>query len=85
MLKSLFRNFRKNWPTEKVLHPSSAGFSTNDCVSMLIYQGIGGVAIQTQSYDRQHDRTRCNFYVIPEGQDLGQEISRILMLEALTK
>lgn len=84
MLKRLFRSFA-NSDMEVMPSRTQRGITSNNCISFLVHHGSGGIAIETEYYDYQNDRSERNLYVIPEGQDLGQEINRILMIENLKK
>lgn len=82
MLKRLFRSFRNNTIEES---PRRRGIASNNCISIIVHHGSGGIAIETEYYDYQNDCSSRNLYVVPEGQDVGQEINRILMIEQLKK
>lgn len=43
----------------------------------------GGTIIQMRVYDRKRDENNNTTYVIPEGEDIAQEVGRIVSLEML--
>jgi hypothetical protein len=45
----------------------------------------GGTVIQVQKYDRRKDESNTTTYVIPEGEDIAQEVGRIVSMELLTQ
>lgn len=85
MFKKLFRNFAKSSLNEIEHNPRRRGIISNSAITFVIHQGYGGTVIETEYYDFKNDQTERNLYVIPDGQDLGAEISRILMVEHLKK
>jgi hypothetical protein len=48
-----------------------------------IYKASGGYVVETRSYDRRKDENLNTMHVITEGQDLGNELGKIVMMEAL--
>lgn len=57
--------------------------SRDSAVNMRFMQANGGIVINTNKYDPVKDRNYENLYIVVEGQDLAQEISKILMVENL--
>ncbi len=57
----------------------------NNGTTFTIYNANGGTVIQTTTVDPRTDRMFTKLYVIPEGQDLGEELGLILTREALSK
>jgi D-alanine-D-alanine ligase-like ATP-grasp enzyme len=45
----------------------------------------GGTVVQVNKYDRRKDQTDTTTYVIPEGEDIAQEVGRIVSMELLTQ
>jgi hypothetical protein len=45
----------------------------------------GGTVVQVQKYDRRKDESNNTTYVIPEGEDIAQEVGRIVSMELLTQ
>lgn len=84
MLKKLLKNFGKTSSNQK--EPTRPNLIYGkDCVTLTIHQGYGGTVVETEFYDYANDRAERSLYVISENQDLGEEISRILMIERLKK
>ena len=54
-----------------------------DCIRFKVFRASGGTVIQTDIYDRKTDRQYNNLHVIVEGQDLGQELGKIITYESL--
>jgi hypothetical protein len=48
-----------------------------------VYKASGGMIVETSTYDRQKDRSYNGLYIVTEDKDLGQEISKIIMMETL--
>ena len=86
MFKKLFRNFIKGPVHGEIFTSRSrARVNSQGAITIVIHQGSGGIVIETEFYNQQTDQTDRNLYVIPDGQDLGTEISRILVIENLRK
>ena len=54
-----------------------------NCLRFKVFRANGGTVIQTEQYDNKHDRQYNNLHVIVEGQDLGQELGKIITYESL--
>ena len=52
-------------------------------ISFQIYFAQGGRVIQTRRYDSAKDRSHISLYIVTQDQDLGQEIDKIITMEAL--
>lgn len=48
-----------------------------------LYKASGGYVIETTQYDNRNDRRINKMYVITEDKDLGQELGKIITMEAL--
>lgn len=48
-----------------------------------LYKAFGGYVIETTQYDNRNDRRLNKMYVITEDKDLGQELGKIITMEAL--
>ena len=55
----------------------------SECIRFKVFRASGGVVVQTDIYDRKTDRQHNNLHVIVEGQDLGQELGKIITFESL--
>jgi hypothetical protein len=54
-----------------------------ECIRFKVFRANGGTVIQTDTYDRKTDRLQNTLHVIVEGQDLGQELGKIITFESL--
>lgn len=63
--------------------PSSYGRLEGPGINFKICKATGGYVVETSSYDINTDRSRCNLHIITDDQDIGQEIGKILTMEAL--
>lgn len=50
-------------------------------ISFELSTAIGGRILNVRRYDDRKDRHDCQTYVIPNGEDLGQRVAKILNLE----
>jgi hypothetical protein len=55
----------------------------SECIRFKVFRANGGTVVQTDTYDRKTDRLQNNLHVIVEGQDLGQELGKIITYESL--
>jgi hypothetical protein len=55
----------------------------SECIRFKVFRASGGTVIQTDIYDRKTDRQYNNLHVIVDGQDLGQELGKIITYESL--
>lgn len=55
----------------------------SECIRFKVFKASGGVVVQTDTYDRRNDRLQNTLHVIVEGQDLGQELGKIITYESL--
>ena len=55
----------------------------SECIRFKVFRANGGTVVQTDRYDRKSDRQYNNLHVIVEGQDLGQELGKIITYESL--
>jgi hypothetical protein len=56
---------------------------SSDGMRLQIYKASGGFVVETRSYDRRSDRNNNSMHVITDDQDLGEALSKIVLLEAL--
>lgn len=84
MLKKLLKKFSKT--SSNTIDPIRRNLMYGkDSFTLTIHQGHGGTVVETEFYDYANDRAERSLYVISENQDLGEEISRILMMTRLKK
>lgn len=55
----------------------------SECIRFKVFRANGGVVVQTDTYDKKTDRQHNSLHVIVEGQDLGQELGKIITYESL--
>ena len=48
-----------------------------------VMPALGGTIIQLRTYDAKRDQQYCSTYVIPDGEDISQEVGRIVSVELL--
>jgi len=54
-----------------------------NCLRFKVFKASGGTVVQTDYYDQKTDRQHNTLHVIVEGQDLGQELGKIITYESL--
>lgn len=54
-----------------------------NCLRFKVFRANGGTVVQTDYYDQKTDRQQNALHVIVEGQDLGQELGKIITYESL--
>jgi hypothetical protein len=67
--------------TEEVV--SSSGDLYGNPLRMSIFSASGGIVIQTTKYNQVKDSSDHQLYVITSDQDVGEQVSRILVMESL--
>jgi hypothetical protein len=55
----------------------------SDPLKLNIYQANGGTIVETRTYDHSKDRNHTRLYIITDDEDMGNAISRIIMMEKL--
>jgi len=55
----------------------------SDPLKLNIYQATGGTIVETRMYDHSKDRNHTRLYIITDDEDMGNAISRIIMMEKL--
>ena len=77
----------RNWLNEECITLDRSIRATDEpdaeCVRFKVFKASGGTVVQTDIYDRRADRQYNNLHVIVEGQDLGNELGKILTFESL--
>ena len=69
-------------PQLEAVEPSSLG---SEGMRMQIYKASGGFVVETRNYDRRKDENFHTMHVITENQNLGDELGKIVMMEALKR
>jgi hypothetical protein len=94
MKKYGFRNWLRNWlnrSSENEINISrSLAVEKSDSLSgeplrIQVYAANGGMVVETRTYDRQKDRTNTNLYIVNDGEDLGNELGKILTMASLSR
>lgn len=48
-----------------------------------VYRGTGGIAVETQVYNKKKDVNYIGFYIVPDDKNLGNELSKIITVESI--
>ena len=91
MIKRKLKRWLNNWLDDRNIPAQEPPVATSPydgldyerTISFQIYFAQGGRVIQTRRYDRAKDRSHISLYIVTEDQDLGQEIDKIITMEAL--
>lgn len=54
-----------------------------DGLNFRVHKASGGYVIETRQYDNIKDRTNSKLYIIKDDQDLGENLGKIITMEAL--
>ena len=77
----------RNWINEEDIYVPIALRSSDEpdtnCLRFKVFRANGGTVVQTDYYDQKNDKDYNNLHVIVEGQDLGQELGKIITFESL--
>ena len=78
----------RNWLNDECITLADRAIRVSDepdseCIRFKVFRASGGTVVQTDIYDRKADRQYNNLHVIVEGQDLGQELGKIITYESL--
>ena len=84
-LKQRFRSWLNDDDDQYVNIPQTVEESKlhSDGIRLQIYKASGGFVVETRGYDSKTDRSRCDMHVITDDQDLGEQLGKIVMMEAL--
>jgi hypothetical protein len=94
MKKYRFRNWFRNWlnqsSEDKINMSKSLSVRESEALSgeplrIQVYAANGGMVVETRTYDRQKDRTNTNLYIVNDGEDLGNELGKILTMASLSR
>jgi hypothetical protein len=94
MKKYGFRKWLRNWlnqsSEEKINMSRSLAVDQSESLSgeplrIQVYSANGGMVVETRTYDRQKDRTNTNLYIVNDGEDLGNELGKILTMASLSR
>lgn len=95
MKKYGFRKWLRNWLNQyenRVEKASNISIAVRESDSLSgeplriqVYTASGGMIVETKTYDRQKDRTNTNLYIVNDGEDLGNELGKILTMASLSR
>ena len=58
-------------------------YSHDGVINIRIFGATGGTVIEVGRYDRKLDQNKTGVYVVPESEDFGSELSKIVTMEQL--
>jgi hypothetical protein len=85
-IKQRIRNWLMNDELEQDCYPSIPDEQNrlgSEGMRLQIYKASGGFVVETHNYDQRKDQSKYTMYVITEEQDLGENLGKIVMIEAL--
>jgi hypothetical protein len=84
-LKQKFREWLYSDSNEADIIRVDEGPNLNDEGSLRfnVYRASGGMVIETRKYDRIKDTSHTRLHIVVDGEDLGQNIAKIITMEAL--
>jgi hypothetical protein len=89
-VKKTFKQKLRNWLFDEdgpdVLASSltiSEDRLQSDGIRLQVYKASGGFVVETRGYDRKTDRSHNTMHVVTEEEDLGNRLSKIIMMEAM--
>lgn len=97
MKKYRFRRWLRNWLSQADnmvesdrVSKSSLTIRGSDEMSenpirMNVYPASGGFVVETKTYDRQRDRHNTSLYIVTDGNNLGEELGKIVTMTALSR
>ena len=62
---------------------SDGGLESPADLNFRMYRAYNGYVMEVRHNDRRTDRTVLNIHIIPDGEDLGDHIAKIITLESL--
>ena len=90
-MKKTFKQRLRNWLLDEEIEKDMLSSSLTVCedrlqsdgIRLQVYKASGGFVVETRGYDRKNDRNINSMHVITEQEDLGDRLSKIVMMEAL--
>jgi hypothetical protein len=82
-IKKRLRNWALKDDDHHIVKLSCVDEPDTECIRFKVFRASGGTVVQTDYYDRKNDRQYNSLHVIVEGQDLGQELGKIITYESL--
>lgn len=82
-------NYEENTVDSKPQRLIGGGFretiGAESSLQFTVHFANGGYVLEYHSYDEKRDRTERRLYVIHEGEELGESLSKTITLELLRK
>ena len=72
-------------PTKEDIIVSENIRNLNNGMNFTIYNAVGGKVVQFFQYDTLKDRNCSSLYIIRDEDDIGQELSQIILREQLSR
>ena len=69
--------------TKGIEAPRADEVAAEQAIRFKVIKAQGGTIIETQMYNRRKDQSAIGLYIIHDDQNLGQEIAKIITMEAL--
>lgn len=89
MKKYRFRSWLRNWlhnfdaDTSEPVPSLETSSLQSDGMRFQLYRASGGYVIETTTYDRHKDRRNTKMHIVTDDQDLGDQLGKIVTMEAL--
>ena len=86
-IKQRLRNWLLNDEDEQLAYSNDIAEPANHLESegmrFNLFKASGGFVIETRTYDSRNDRHLNKMYVIHEGDDVGEQLGKIITMESL--
>lgn len=82
-LRNWLVNFDSDQPVRESLVSVETANLQSEGMRFQLYRATGGYVVETSSYDRHKDRRNSKMYIITDDQDLGDQLGKIVTMEAL--
>ena len=86
-IKQRLRNWLLNDDDEQLAYASDieepANHLESEGMRFNLFKASGGFVIETRTYDSRNDRHLNKMYVIHEGDDVGEQLGKIITMESL--
>lgn len=81
--KQAINSIKQSTNLSRGLIMSDGGLESPADLNFRMYKAYNGYVMEVRHNDRRTDRTVLNMHIIPDGEDLGDHISKIITLESL--
>jgi len=75
--------YRGNTIGVNMPNDSNLGLDTTKCIRFHVYQANGGRVVETRRENLKNERMETSLYVVTSEQNFGDEIDKIITMEAL--